>query len=115
MGHAVDWTLTVGDRQMPIRGELRFEDGTPEGSLAPLTAVTFKMVASTAGPTDPPKINDQPCVIEGPGLARYDWQAADVDTAGVYFIWFRDIDASGKAQHWPGKGRTYAIRFEHPK
>lgn len=104
---AVDAVLTVGDRQRSIRATLRNADGT----LATLTAVTFRMVDATLPVGGVPKIDYIAAVIEGPGVARYDWQAADVNTAGTYYIWFRDVDASGRAQHWPDGGRVYAIRW----
>jgi hypothetical protein len=104
MAGSVDATLTVGDRQRSIRATLRNEDG----SLATLTAVSFLMRSAVDNVV---KVNYQPCVIESPGVARYDLQPADVDTKGIYYIWFRDIDAGGRPQHWPDAGREYAIQW----
>jgi hypothetical protein len=100
---AANAKLTVGDRQRSIRGTLRNADS----SLATLTTVAFHMVHELGTI----KVNYGAAVVESPGVARYDWGAADVNAAGVYYIWFRDTDAGGKTQHWPDGGRVYSIEF----
>jgi hypothetical protein len=39
------------------------------------------------------------------GHVQYDFQSADVDTAGIYYVWFQ-IVASAEIDHFPSNGRS---------
>ena len=104
MAERPDLEMTVGDLRPSWQPTLR--DG--QGNLVTLTAPTMLMIKSTGGA---PKVNYAAMTIVGPGVARYDWIADDVDTAGDFYAWVRDVDGSSKPWHWPYGGRRYLIRF----
>ena len=97
-------TLTVGDRQRSLRVTLEEADG----SVPTLTAVVFRIVKADTGVV---KINDAAMTIVSPGVVRYDWQAVDVDTAGLFYWWVIDTDAGTRKQTWPDDGRTWSIEW----
>jgi hypothetical protein len=105
--------LTVGDRQRSLRGTLTIPvepPTTPPTEIpATLTSVVLRMVLAKNPNTV--KINNVAVVIEGPGVVRYDWSAADVDTAELYYYWFIDTDVGGRKQTWPDNGRTRSIEW----
>ena len=105
MAQLASITLTVGDRQRSLRATLKNADG----SLATLTAVVLRMV--TASDPSTVKINNATTTIESPGVVRYDWAVADVNAAGLYYLWLIDTDGSGRLQHWPDQGRAWAIEW----
>lgn len=70
---------------------------TVDGSPFDLTSSTvkFKMRAVGASTTT---VNASATVVSaGAGTVRYDWAAADVDTAGEYLVWW-EVTTSGKVQ-----------------
>lgn len=85
-------TYYVGNRNPSIT-----ETITSNGVVVDLTGKTvrFKMraVGSSTLKVDQP-INNTP---DSTGVVRYDWQAADVDTAGDFLIWW-EVTTTGKTQ-----------------
>jgi hypothetical protein len=106
-----DLTFTVGDRGRPIRALLLHADGTPIDDLETST-ITFRMVA----PDGAAKVDDAAALVEDPdaGAVRYDWTAADVDTVGEFFAWFRR-EQDGLTETFPPDGRTLRVRFANPR
>lgn len=83
----------VGDRNPSITEDIKID-----GTAVDLTGstVAFKMRAPG---TSTLKVNAA-ATIESPATAgnvRYDWQAADVDTAGDFICWW-EVTTSGKVQ-----------------
>lgn len=87
----------VGNRNPSITQTILNDDGTAH-DLAGAT-VTFSMRPEGSST---PKVNAQPAtVVSAPaGTVRYDWQAADVDTAGEYLVWWT-VTVGGKTQDVP--------------
>lgn len=88
---------TVGDRSK--NPAVIFQDTA--GVAIDITGKTirFRMVNAN---TQEVKVSDAVATITdaAAGKARYDWLAADVDTAGVYWAWWI-IDDSGSEEHFP--------------
>jgi hypothetical protein len=95
--------FTVGDRLTSLSAKLYRPSGEPV-VLGAGETVAFRMI-SAAGTI---KVNDQAATIVTRGTAltgapaevRYDWAAADVDTAGEYVGWFIRTDG-GLTEHFP--------------
>jgi hypothetical protein len=95
--------FTVGDTLTSLYAKLYRPNGDPV-VLGAAETVAFRMI-STAGAV---KINDQAATIvsrgssttNAPAEVRYDWLAADVDTAGEYVAWFIRTSA-GNTEHFP--------------
>jgi hypothetical protein len=96
--------FTVGDRLVSLKGKLWHPSGLPV-VLGVAETVSFRMVLSSSGAV---KVDDQACAIVSLGLlststpaeVRYDWAAADVDTAGTYTGWFIRV-SGGETEHFP--------------
>lgn len=94
--------FTVGDRLTSLLADLYASNGQPV-VLGVADTVAFRMI-TTAGVV---KVNDQAAAIVTRGVAgttpaqvRYDWAAADVDTAGTYCGWMIRT-AGGLTEHFP--------------
>lgn len=70
------------------------------------TSVAFRMVDS-AGAV---KINNAAAVIVDAttGQVRYDWQAADVNTLGMFSPWFIRT-SGGRTEHFTGQGNFLRV------
>ena len=96
--------FTVGDRAVSLRADLY----RPDGSIVVLgitETVTFRMV-SLAGVVEIANkaatiVSRGSAATNTPAQVRYDWAAADVDTAGTYAGWFIRTDASALTEHFP--------------
>jgi hypothetical protein len=96
-------SFTIGDRLVSLLANLYRPGGSPV-VLGPAETVVFRML-SAAGIV---KVADQAAVIitrgsaatNTPAQVRYDWAAADVDTAGVYTAWFIRV-SGGETEHFP--------------
>lgn len=97
-------TFTVGDRLVSLLANL-YE---PSGDIIVLGAaetVACRLVNISTGAV---KVNNAACTIVSRGSAatntpaqvRYDWAAADVDTAAEYAAWFIRTSA-GQTEHFP--------------
>ncbi len=103
--------FTVGDRRTPIADTLErlLDDGV---TTAPVDltgcTVAFKMIAEDGTV----KVNSAAAVIddEDNGEVSYLWQAADVDTEGLFYYWWI-VTQSGKTEHYPADGRKRIARF----
>lgn len=101
--------FTVGDRIVSLTAKLWRPGGIPV-VLGVTETVTFRMVSVFAGTV---KVNDQPATIVSlgslvtntPAEVRYDWAAADVDTAGEYAGWFTRTLA-GETEHFPAQDHS---------
>lgn len=102
------WTTTKGCRLLPIRMLLE-DPNTGQPIDVSTSSFQFRMIAKDTGTV---KVNNAACVIEDAtgGAVRYDWAAADVDTAGEYWGWFiqNEISSSRKARY-PVDGKKLAI------
>ena len=100
--------FTVGDRLISLSAKLwRSTEAHPEGEpivLGVAETMAFRMV-SLAGVV---KVNNQAATVvsvgstatKTPAEVRYDWAAADVDTAGTYVGWFIRT-SGGQTEHIP--------------
>lgn len=83
----------VGNRNPSITDVITDGDGV----VVNLTglSVKFKMreIGASTTTTDQPVSNTP----GSDGVVRYDWQAADVDTAGTYLVWW-EVTSGGKTQ-----------------
>lgn len=72
--------------------------------------LAFRMVRDGAADTETPKVDDATATQPSVGYLRYDWTAADVDTAGVYRAWFIAIrDVGGAVTFFPARGTPIEI------
>lgn len=99
-------TFTVGDRLISLLADL-YE---PSGDIVVLGAaetVAFRMINAATGAV---KVNNAAATVVTRGSAatnmpaqvRYDWAAADVDTAGSFCAWFIR-SSGGQTEHFPSK------------
>ena len=88
--------LKVGDTAPSLSFDLN-------GDTSGATSVTFRMWNAASHII---KIAAGTVTMDTPaqGLGHYDWQTADVDTAGMYQAEVRVVYASGKIQRFPQKG-----------
>jgi hypothetical protein len=99
---------TVGDTLSPMPWTLQRSDGAPV-NLSGLD-VKFRMVAEDGTVV----VDDDDAGIAitsaAAGEGQYDFQAGDVETAGVYYAWLRVVDpVSGECDTYPSGGRRFAI------
>lgn len=74
---------------------------TVDGAAFPLTTSTVKFQMRNEA-TDTLKVDAAATVVDAPsGAVRYDWQAADVDTAGRFMGWWHVTLPSGFTQDTP--------------
>jgi hypothetical protein len=99
----------VGDRLVSLLADLYELDGTPI-VLGAAETVVFRMVLTSDGTA---KVDNSAATVVSVGSAttltpaqvRYDWAAADVDTAGEYSAWFIRTSA-GQTEHFPVQDYT---------
>lgn len=80
--------LTVNDTLRPLGCQLQYEDSTGAIVNVNLTGLTvkFKMVADNGTV----KVAETAATVIDPltGQVQYDFQSADVNTAGIFWGWF---------------------------
>lgn len=95
----------VGDRLVSLSANLYKANGDPL-VLAATDTVAFRMIKVSDASV---KVNNQGCTVvtvgsaatSTPAQVRYDWAAADVDTAGEYAGWFIRTSLAGTTEHFP--------------
>lgn len=85
----------VGNQNPSITETIRNSDGTAHDLTG--QTVKFRMRALRSGTL---KVDQAATIVSAPaGTVRYDWQAADVDTAGQYLCWWQvTTTVGGKTQ-----------------
>lgn len=92
----------VGDRLVSLLADLYEPDNSPV-VLGVAETVVFRMVRISDASV---KVNNSAATVVTvgstsiPAQVRYDWAAADVDTAGEYAGWFIRTSA-GQTEHFP--------------
>ena len=105
--------ITKGDRGIPCLAKLVDANGDAI-DISGDTAKTFVMVNAADGAK---KVDYQACtfVTDGTdGQLRYDFIAADVDTAGEYYAHFRREITSGIYSHHPPEQEMLKIVIHDP-
>lgn len=106
---------TVGDLVIAYTGQLmRMDDSTPPASVVNnLTGKTVTFTMYNAA-TKVVKVNAQAAtvVIAASGLVKYDFAAADVDTAGIFWGSFR-VTESGETDTYPTMPTEGPIWIHH--
>lgn len=100
---------TVGDREVPLAVGL-----TRDGAVVSLTGKTVKFgMKSEDGTTKVAETAANVTVTNATqGHVQYDWQASDVDTAGVFYAFFVVIDdVTSRRDTYPPDGERLAVRF----
>ncbi len=111
-------TFTVGDRLISLLADLYDALGEPI-VLGAGETVSFRMILVSTGAV---KVNNQAATIVTlgdavagtPAQVRYDWAAADVDTAGLYAGWFIRT-FGGLTEHFPPQDHSkpqFRIQFK---
>ncbi len=86
----------VGNRSPSLYGTITV-DGTPVNLTGSSVKLQMREVDSSTL-----KVDTAAVLVDAPnGQVRYDWAAADVDTAGAYAAWWRVTDAASKVQDSP--------------
>lgn len=96
-----------GDTLTPLAAQFQ----RPDGSAVDITGDTikFKMIKISDGATKVALTNTGVTVNNAStGKVQYDFQAADVDTAGEYKAYFVR-DNSGETEHFPTKTRDLLV------
>ena len=89
----------VGNRSPSLYGTI-LVDGAPVNLTGSTVKLQMRLV--TALVADPLKVDTAAVVVSAPaGTVRYDWAAADVNTAGNYVAWWRVTDGGGLIQDTP--------------
>lgn len=103
--------ITKGDTRTPLAAQLTQPDTSGNDAAVDITGLTpkFKMVASDGTTKVALTASNVSIVTAASGLVKYDFQAADVDTAGTYWGWFVIVDGSSETDHYPHDGRTFKI------
>jgi hypothetical protein len=79
----------VGNVEPSITETLTYTDGTPVDLSA--SSVQFKMRQAGTGVL---KVDEAAVIVSAvDGTLRYDWEAADVDTAGTFLVWWEVLTA----------------------
>lgn len=89
----------VGDTEVALAATLQ----RPDGTAVDLTSLTvrFKMV-DTAGSVKVAETDSNVSVTDAAnGQCQYNFQSADVDTAGTYYAYFTAEDGSGNKDTFP--------------
>ncbi len=99
----------VGDRLTPIAAQL-YQGGSAV-NLTGLT-VTFTMIADdgTAVVTEQAATLD----VAASGKVSYGLAAVNVNTAGVFWMWFSVVGSGSKVDTFPNDGRKFKLII-HPK
>ena len=103
--------IAVGDTQTPVGARLKQlgESGVYEDVNLANKTVTFKMVAEDGTIVVDWTPTGVTVVTESEGKVKYDFTAADVDTAGTFYAWFRVTDVNGETDTFPAGGRKFKI------
>lgn len=84
----------VGNRNPSITDTIMVDD-----TVFDLSSSTVKFMMRAVG-SSTPKVNATAVIVNPPGTdgeVRYDWAAADVDTAGNYLVWW-EVTTAGKTE-----------------
>ena len=102
--------ISVGDTLTPLGCQLRQLDDVGVYTNVNLTGLTvkFQMVAEDGTVVVIETATGVTVNNATLGKVQYDFQAADVDTAGVYYGWFTVYDGTEK-DTYPAKGRQLRI------
>jgi hypothetical protein len=103
-------TVTVGDTLSPLNVQLMQKDTTGVLASVDLTGkvVRFFMVNSAGTSVVAETVENVTVTDATAGQVQYDFQAADVDTAGTYYGWFRVYDDT-EYDTYPSGGRKLTI------
>lgn len=103
--------IAVGDTLTPLGARLRQlgDSGVYEDVNLADKSVTFKMVAEDGTVVVAETSTGVTIVTASEGKVKYDFSAADVDTAGTYYAWFRVADTGGETDTFPRGGRQFKV------
>lgn len=101
---------TVGDTLTPLTVQLKQRDASGVLTAVDLTGLNVKVKSSEEDGTTHFAPKDAIVLDEITGKVQYDFLAAEVDTAGTYFLWFQVLDA-GEVERdtFPNDGTTFRM------
>lgn len=105
------WHHTVGDTLTPVPWQVeRLVNGVWSSVDLTDLDVQFRMVAEDGAVIVDDDDTGVTVTDATAGGGQYDFQAADVATAGVYYAWIRVVDpVSGERDTYPAGGRKWVI------
>ena len=103
-------TITVGDTLTPLGVQLLQRDTSGALSAVDLAGKTVKFFMVDEDGTDVVTETETGVTVTGEsdGQVQYDFQAADVDTAGTFYGWFR-VYSGAEYDTYPTGGRKLCI------
>lgn len=102
--------INKGDTLTPLGAQLKQKGSSGTYDAVDLTSrdVKFKMVAEDGTVKVAETASNVSKTDASSGKVQYDFQAADVDTAGVYYAWFM-VYAGTEKDTYPADGRSLKI------
>ena len=104
--------ISVGDTLTPLGVQLKQESSTGVLSVVNLAGLTVKFqMVSAAGTTKVAETVTGVSVTDSAnGKVQYDFQTADVDTAGTFYAWFT-VYSGTEHDTYPVGGRKLVIEI----
>jgi len=102
--------ITQGDTLTPLAATLQQKNASGNYEAVDVTSKDVKFCMVKSDDTTKVALTDSNVskVDAANGKVQYDFQAADVDTAGTFYAWFV-VQSGGESDTFPVKGRVFSV------